>query len=100
MMFMRDEKGSTSIEYAILVSLVALVIAAGLSLIGDQLSTIFDNANSGFTISVSGGGGSGGGGNNDNRSGLGDGSNPGQGHGRDNSPNEGTDNPGQGRPWP
>ena len=32
-------------------------------------------------------------GNDRNRSGLGDGTNPGQGSGRENSPNEGTDNP-------
>ena len=34
-------------------------------------------------------------GNDDNRSGLGDGTNPGHGAGRENSPNEGTDNPNQ-----
>jgi hypothetical protein len=33
-----------------------------------------------------------------NRSGLGDGTNPGRGAGRDRSPNEGTNNPGRGRP--
>lgn len=36
----------------------------------------------------------------DNRSGLGDGTNPGQGAGRDNSPNEGTSNPGAVSPEP
>lgn len=94
MMFMRDEKGSTSIEYAILVSLIAIGLTSSLSILGNQLVNIINNANSGFDSSAPIDNGA------DNRSGLGDGSNPGQGHGRDNSPNEGTNNPGQGPTWP
>ncbi|HLW92024.1 MAG TPA: Flp family type IVb pilin [Roseiarcus sp.] len=40
--FLADNSGATAIEYSILASLVALVIIASLSVIGNKLSTTFN----------------------------------------------------------
>jgi pilus assembly protein Flp/PilA len=39
----RDDKGATAIEYALLVALIALVIIAVVTLLGTNLSGIFNN---------------------------------------------------------
>lgn len=40
---MRDEKGATAIEYGLIAGLVAVVIIAGLTLLGTELDTSFTN---------------------------------------------------------
>ena len=40
--FMADEGGATAIEYGLLASLIALVMAVGAGALGTQLSTLFD----------------------------------------------------------
>ncbi len=40
--FIRSEAGVTAIEYALIAMLVALVIIAGVTLIGTNLATIFN----------------------------------------------------------
>lgn len=40
--FMADEDGATAIEYGLLASLIALVMAVGAGALGTQLSTLFD----------------------------------------------------------
>ncbi len=39
----RDERGATAVEYALILIFVALVIIAGLTLIGTRLTTVFRN---------------------------------------------------------
>ena len=39
--FLASEAGVTSIEYALIASLIAIVIIAGVQLLGTQLSTVF-----------------------------------------------------------
>jgi pilus assembly protein Flp/PilA len=39
----RDERGATAVEYALILIFIALVIIAGLTLIGTRLTTIFHN---------------------------------------------------------
>jgi len=38
-----DETGATAIEYGFLASLIAVVIIAGVSLVGERLLAIFDS---------------------------------------------------------
>jgi pilus assembly protein Flp/PilA len=45
----RDEAGATSIEYALIATLVAIVIIGSLTTLGTTLSTRFVSVNSGFT---------------------------------------------------
>ena len=40
----RVELGATSVEYAIMAAFIALVIIAGVTLLGQNLSSIFDDA--------------------------------------------------------
>lgn len=47
--FLRDPRGATSIEYALIATLVAIVIVASLTTLGTNLSTRFVSVNSGFT---------------------------------------------------
>lgn len=37
----RDERGATAVEYALILIFIALVIIAGLTLIGTRLDTVF-----------------------------------------------------------
>ncbi len=37
----RDEKGATAVEYGLMVSLIAVVIIAAVTLLGTQLAAIF-----------------------------------------------------------
>jgi pilus assembly protein Flp/PilA len=39
--FVRDEAGATAIEYALIASMIAMVIVAGVQFTGTQLSTVF-----------------------------------------------------------
>ena len=38
----RDEKGATAVEYGLMVGLIAVVIIAAVSLLGEQLNGLFD----------------------------------------------------------
>ena len=41
--FMRDEEGATMIEYALLVALIAVVVAAGLVTLGTAIKTKYSS---------------------------------------------------------
>jgi pilus assembly protein Flp/PilA len=41
--FLKDESGATAIEYGLIAALVSVVIIAGLTALGPQLSTTFTN---------------------------------------------------------
>ncbi len=43
--FMQEEEGQTLVEYGLLISLIALVVIAVLTLIGTNLSSTFSKAN-------------------------------------------------------
>jgi pilus assembly protein Flp/PilA len=38
----RDEKGATAVEYGLMVGLIAVVIIGAVTLLGDNLSVMFD----------------------------------------------------------
>ncbi len=40
--FMKDEEGVTAIEYGLIAALIAVVIIAAVTLVGDQLALVFD----------------------------------------------------------
>ena len=42
--FMQEEEGQTLVEYGLLVSLIALVVIAVLTLLGGKIKTVFNNA--------------------------------------------------------
>ena len=46
--FLRDEEGVSIAEYALLVSLVTVVLATAISTIGDKFVTTIDNASQTF----------------------------------------------------
>ena len=41
--FWRDESGATMVEYGLLVGLIALVVALGATVLGQDISTMFNN---------------------------------------------------------
>ena len=41
--FRRDEGGATMVEYGLLVGLIALVVALGATVLGQDISTMFNN---------------------------------------------------------
>ena len=41
--FRRDESGATMVEYGLLVGLIALVVAAGATVLGQDISTMFND---------------------------------------------------------
>jgi pilus assembly protein Flp/PilA len=41
--FFRDEEGATAVEYGLMVALIAIVIIAAVTLLGQNLSTKFDS---------------------------------------------------------
>ena len=43
--FMIEEEGQTLVEYGLLVSLIALVVIAVLTVLGKRVSTVFNTAN-------------------------------------------------------
>ncbi len=49
--FLRDEKGATSIEYALIAVLVSIVIVGGATLVGTTLRSTFTSVGSAFVAS-------------------------------------------------
>jgi pilus assembly protein Flp/PilA len=43
-----DEQGATAIEYALIASMISIVILTAVSTIGSNLNSIFNNVASGF----------------------------------------------------
>lgn len=41
--FLRDEEGVTAIEYGLIAALIAVVLIAGATLVGEGLDTLFTN---------------------------------------------------------
>ena len=41
--FRKDEKGATMVEYAVVVSLIAVIASVGVLALGTQLNTLFNN---------------------------------------------------------
>jgi pilus assembly protein Flp/PilA len=44
--FRRDERGAAMVEYGLLVGLIALVVAAGATILGNDISTMFSSIGS------------------------------------------------------
>ena len=40
---LKNEKGATAVEYGLMVALIAIVIIAAVTLLGQNLSTLFNN---------------------------------------------------------
>jgi pilus assembly protein Flp/PilA len=40
--FLKDESGATAIEYGLIAALIALVIITAVSLVGDELTDVFN----------------------------------------------------------
>jgi len=47
--FLRDERGTTALEYALIGVIIGVGILAAVIPIGEQLSAIFGNVEAGFT---------------------------------------------------
>ncbi len=45
-LFAQDDDGVTAIEYGLIAALIAIVIIAGVKLVGQNLSTVFDKVQS------------------------------------------------------
>ncbi len=43
MRFIRDERGATAIEYALIAAMLSLAVIASVTLLGDALKDIFDD---------------------------------------------------------
>lgn len=41
--WLRDDRGVTSVEYGLMVALIAIVIITAVALVGTNLSTLFNN---------------------------------------------------------
>jgi pilus assembly protein Flp/PilA len=50
--FMQDEEGQTLVEYGLLVSLIALVVIAVLTVLGRKVQTVFNSANNAMTTTT------------------------------------------------
>jgi pilus assembly protein Flp/PilA len=48
----RAERGATAIEYALLGSLIAMVILAGVGAVGEALALMFEQVADGFTVAT------------------------------------------------
>ena len=46
--FFKDEEGATAIEYALLASLIALLMIAGVTGVGKSVQSTFETINTGF----------------------------------------------------
>lgn len=46
--FLTNEDGTTSIEYAVIAGLIAMVVIVTVGLIGEEVSTTFTNVAAGF----------------------------------------------------
>ena len=51
--FFVEEEGQTLVEYGLLVSLIALVVIAVLTLLGRRVQTVFDRAQSSLNTATS-----------------------------------------------
>jgi pilus assembly protein Flp/PilA len=51
--FLRDESGTTALEYAVIGGLISVAILAAIQPIGLALADIFDQAEAGFTPAAS-----------------------------------------------
>jgi pilus assembly protein Flp/PilA len=47
--FLRDEKGATAIEYALIAAILSIMVVGGATLIGTGLNSSFTQVSSGFT---------------------------------------------------
>ena len=52
--FIRDEDGAVAIEYGLLAVLIALAVAAGATILGGGLSTLFTNIGACFSTAAGG----------------------------------------------
>ncbi|QGZ96439.1 Flp family type IVb pilin [Terricaulis silvestris] len=46
--FLTDENGTTSIEYAVIAGLIAMVVIVTVGLIGEEVGAVFTNVAAGF----------------------------------------------------
>jgi pilus assembly protein Flp/PilA len=46
--FLRDERGATAIEYALIASLIGLVIITAVGAVGDSVTGVFNDAAAGL----------------------------------------------------
>jgi pilus assembly protein Flp/PilA len=51
--FLHDESGATSVEYAVIAGILAVVIVAGLTLVGSGLTGAFDSVAGAFETAAS-----------------------------------------------
>jgi pilus assembly protein Flp/PilA len=49
--FLRDERGATAIEYALIAVIISIVVVGGATTIGTSLKTSFQSVSSGFSSS-------------------------------------------------
>ncbi len=49
--FLRDERGATAIEYALIGAIVSIVIVSGATMIGTSIKGSFGQVSSGFSTS-------------------------------------------------
>ena len=49
--FIHDEEGQTLVEYGLLISLIALVVIAVLTILGKRINTVFNAANNALRTS-------------------------------------------------
>lgn len=56
--FLRDEEGVTAIEYALIAALIAVVIIAAVTLVGEEVSQTFTTIGNTLQDANAGGGGS------------------------------------------
>ena len=49
--FMQEEEGQTLVEYGLLISLIALVVIAVLTILGKRINTVFNAANNALVTS-------------------------------------------------
>ena len=51
--FVMEEEGQTLVEYGLLVSLIALVVIAVLTVLGKKVATVFNTANESLSTATS-----------------------------------------------
>ena len=49
--FARDERGATAIEYALIITFIAVVIVGGATVLGTKVSASFNRVGAGFPAS-------------------------------------------------
>lgn len=60
--FWHDEQGATAIEYGLIAGLIAVVIIAALTALGEDITGVFESISNAISDSNAGGGGDGDGG--------------------------------------